>query len=68
MVIDSNILEHCSKLDCIIDLRLFFSAEAHAFCVASTFDVENSLIGPNMLVITDELSISDGTEGSLSGS
>lgn len=68
MVIESHIFEHCSELDGVIDLGFFFWGEADALGVASTLDVEDSLIGPDMLIITDQFSVSDSAEGGLSGS
>lgn len=68
MVVESHIFKHCSELDGVIDLGFFFWGETDALGVASTLDVENSLVAPHMLIITNEFSISDSAEGGLSGS
>lgn len=68
MLVKSHILEDCSESDSVKDLWFFFRSKTHAFCIASSFNVEHSLISPNMLVISDQKPISDCAECGLSSS
>lgn len=53
LFLKSNIFEHSPESNCIIDLRLFLVAEANTLGIASTFNIEHTLIGPDMFVITN---------------
>jgi len=41
--------------------------EVDGLCVTSTLDVENTSVGPDVLVVTDQQPVGVGTEGRLSG-
>ena len=63
-----NIFEDSSELYGIENFGFFFWGETHAFSIAAAFDVENSLLCPDMLVVTDKVTISDSGESSFAGS
>jgi hypothetical protein len=63
---EADVLDDCSKFDCVKNFRLFFSTQSDTFCIASSFDVPHPLICPDMLIVTNKLSVSDSRKGSLS--
>lgn len=58
-----DVFENRAKADRVKDFGLFFAREVDAFSVAATFNVENTRVGPDMLVISDELSAGVGRKG-----
>ena len=64
----NNVLEDTAKADSVVDLGLFGCGEVDGLGVASTLDVENTSIRPDMLVVADEQTAWVSTEGRLSGS
>ena len=63
-----DVLEEGSKLDSIIDIGLILFGETNSLCVASTFEIEDSLFSPYVLIISNEGSMGVSTQGSLSSS
>lgn len=68
MLIKNDVLKDCSESDSVVDFRLFFFAEVDAFGVAASFDVEDSVVGPDMFVVTDQISIVGSWKGGFSSS
>ena len=60
-----DVLEHGSEPDRVEDLRLLLRAEVDALCVAATLNVEDAVIGPDVLVVADEETARIGREGGL---
>lgn len=52
-----NVLKDRAELDGIEDLGLLLSREADALGVATAFDIEDTVVGPNVLIVTDEASV-----------
>lgn len=66
LLLKTNIFEHSSEFNSIIYLRLFLVAETNALGIASTFNIEHTLIGPDMFVITNQGTISDCAQSGFS--
>ena len=65
--VEDDVLEDRAEANGIVDLGLLFGGEVDALGVAPAFDVEDTRIGPYVLVVADELSSWVGREGSLAG-
>jgi hypothetical protein len=61
--IDHNILEKSIALDGTVDIWLRLLGEVDGLGVASSFKVENSLVVPSMLIVTDELATEKCEDG-----
>ena len=61
-----NILEDAAKADRVVDLGLLCGGEVDALGVTATLDVEDTSVGPDVLVITDEQTPRVGTKSRLS--
>ena len=62
-----DVFEDSSIVKGIIDVGLSFFGEVDGFGVAAAFDVEDSGVGPDVFVISDEFTIWICREGSFSG-
>ncbi len=58
-----DVLEDGAKADGGVDLGFLLRGEVDTFGVASTFDVEHTIVGPDVLVITDQLPMGISGEG-----
>lgn len=58
-----DVLEDGSEADGGVDLGLLLGGEVDALGVATTLDVEDTLVGPDVLVVTDELTSGIGRQG-----
>lgn len=56
-VVNNDVLKDTAKLDCIKDLGFLVSGEINALGVTSTLNVEDSVISPAVLIITNEVSM-----------
>jgi hypothetical protein len=63
-----NILQDRAEANGIVDLGLFLSGEVDALGVATTFNVEDTLVWPDVLVVTYEHAVRVRWEGGLAGS
>lgn len=61
-VID-DVFEDGTEADGGVDLGLLFRREIDALGVATTFDVEDTFVRPDVLVVADELTLGIGREG-----
>ena len=52
--IQSNVLKKCVTLDCIVDIRLGILVKVDNLGIASTLEVEYTVVIPAVLVITDQ--------------
>ena len=59
----NHILEDRAEADGSVDLGLLLRREVDALGVASTFDVENAIVGPNVLIVTNEFSMGVSGKG-----
>ena len=57
-----DVLEDAAKADRVVDLGLLRGGEVDAFRVTSALDVEDTSVGPDVLIITDEQAPRVGTE------
>lgn len=64
----SDVFQDSTEFHGVIDLGLFIRAETDTFSIAASFDVEDSLVSPDVLVITDQFTIADCAQCSFSGS
>lgn len=60
-----DILNNSTKLDSIPNFGFFLSAEIDGFSIASSFNVEDTLVSPDVLIITNQSSLRISTESSL---
>mmetsp|Transcript_57142 Transcript_57142/g.156921 ORF Transcript_57142/g.156921 Transcript_57142/m.156921 type:complete len:534 (-) Transcript_57142:86-1687(-) len=67
LVIEHDVLDHGAKADGTEDVRLVLLGEGDALGVAAALDVEDSSLGPHVLVIADELAPRVGRERCLTG-
>ena len=56
-----------AKLDGVVDIGLLLLGEVDALGIAAAFEVEDAVIGPAVLVVTDELAVGIGGQGGLAG-
>ena len=52
-----HILEDAAESDSAIDFRFLLGGKVDALGIASALDVENTRVGPDMLVITDQKAV-----------
>ena len=67
-IAELNVLEDSSELDSIEDFWFLFSGEIDGLSVASTFDVEDTIVGPAVLIITEKFSLGISRKGGLTSS
>ena len=60
-----DILEESVGANGSVNIRLCFLGEVDGLCIAATLKVENAIIVPAMLVVTDESSLRIGRESGL---
>lgn len=58
-----HILQNGAKLDGAKDLGFLLRIQPYALGIATSFNVEDSSVGPNVLVVADELPVGIGGEG-----
>lgn len=63
-----NVLEDGTEADGVVDLGLLLGREVDALGVASTLNVEDTSVGPDVLVVTDQETVGVSRKGGLSGS
>ena len=68
VVVGHHVLEQGVALDCAEDLRLILGREIDALGVAPSLEVEDAVVVPAVLVVTDELAGGVGRKGGLAGS
>jgi len=62
-----NVLKDAAVLDGVENIGFLLSGQVDAFGVASTFDVEDTRVRPDMLIVSDEQTVGVGRKGGLSG-
>ena len=63
--ITGNVLKKSISLACVVDVRLVLLGEVDNLCLATTLEVEYSVVIPAVLIITDEESLGIGRKCSL---
>lgn len=63
--VEDDVLEDGTELDGAVNIRLLLGGETNALGVATTLDVEDTLVGPAVLVVTDESALGVGRESGL---
>lgn len=66
--LEANILQNSSKLDSVEDFWFFFLTEINTLSVTTSFYVENSVISPDVFIITDEEPVTNCTQSCFSSS
>ena len=64
---NGHVLQQRIAADGVVDIRLGFLGELDGLGVAAPFEVEHAVVVPAVLVVTDELALGIGGEGSLAG-
>lgn len=63
--IEDDVLEDRAKLDGVENIRLLLGGEANALGVTTALNVEDALVAPAVLVVTDQGTLGVGREGGL---
>ena len=63
-----NVLKESVAFDGIVDIRLGFFVKVDNLCIASAFEVEDTVVVPAMLVVADQETLGICGQGSLAGS
>ena len=66
--VEDNVLEDGTEADGVENIRLLLSGETNALGVAASLNVEHALVGPAVLVVTNEGTLGVGGEGGLASS
>lgn len=67
-IAELNVFKDSSELNSIEDFRFLFSGEIDGLSVASSLNVEDTIVGPAVLVITEKFSLGISGEGGLTSS
>lgn len=65
--VKDDVLEDGAVLDGVVDIRLLLGRQTDRLGVAAALDVEDTGVGPDVLVVTDEGAVGVGREGGLAG-
>ena len=63
--VEDDVLKNGTELDGVENVGLLLARETNSLSVASTLDVEDTLVGPAVLVVTDESTLGVSGEGGL---
>jgi hypothetical protein len=66
--VEDNVLKDRSEADGVVNVGLLLGGETNALGVTSSLDVEDTGVGPAVLVVSDQGTVGVGREGGLSGS
>lgn len=66
--VEDNVLQDGSEADGVENVGLLLSGQTNALGVAATLDVEDTLVGPAVLVITDQSTLGVGRQRRLTSS
>lgn len=65
--VEDGVLEDGAEADGVENIGLLLGGEANALGVAATLDVEDTGVGPAVLVVTDQLALGVSGQGGLAG-
>lgn len=65
--VENDVLEDGTELDGVENIGLLLRGETNALSVAATLNVEDTSVGPAVLIITDQLALGVGRQGGLAG-
>src|SRR5699024_1996935 len=57
VLVKSHVLKKRVSLDRVVDIRLGIFVQVNNLCIASAFEVEDTVVIPAVLVVTDEKSL-----------
>lgn len=63
--VEDDVLEDGAKADGAVNVGLLLGGQTNGLGVAAALDVEDTLVGPAVLVVTDEGTLGVGREGGL---
>ena len=66
--VNSYVLEEGVATDSIVNVRLGLLVQLDHLCIATAFEVEDTLVVPSVLVVADELALRIGGKCGLAGS
>ena len=64
VLVEHDVFKNGTKLDGVKDFRFFFVRQINALCVASTFNVEHTVVGPAVLVVANQHTVGVGAQRS----
>src|SRR5690349_9799577 len=67
-ILQNDVLQYRAAADGIPNFRLAIRTQLYALGVATALDVEHSLVGPTVLVVSNQAALGVGGKGGLSGS
>jgi hypothetical protein len=68
LVVDDDVFQNGSEAKCSIDIRLGLRREIDSLGVATTLNIEDSRVGPAVLVVPDQKALWICREGGLARS
>lgn len=66
--ISDDIFKNSTELDGVENFWLFILAQVNTFSIASSFHVEDTLVSPDVFIITDKESITNSAQSGFSSS
>lgn len=66
--VENDVLENGTEADGIENIGLLFSGQSNALGIAATLNVEDTTVGPAVLIVTDQSTLGVSGESSLSSS
>lgn len=66
--VSNNVFKNSTELDSVIDFWLFIFTKANTFSIASSFHVEDTLVSPDVFIITDKESVTDSAQSGFTSS
>jgi hypothetical protein len=65
--VEDSVLKDGTEADGVENIGLLLGGETNALGVAATLNVEDTLVGPAVLIVTDQLALGVGGQGGLAG-
>src|SRR5690348_13745556 len=62
ILMEDDVLQDSAETQCLKNVRLAFRCKIDRLSVTASFDVENPVVAPDMLVVTDEVTFRIGRE------
>lgn len=63
--VEDHVLQHGAEADRVVDVGLLLGGQPNALGVAASLDVEHALVGPAVLVVTDQFPLGVGRQRGL---
>ena len=68
VAVNGNIFKKSVSLDCLVNVRLRLFIKVYNLCIATTLEVEYSIVIPAVLVIANKKTLGVGGKGCFTGS